>query len=153
MRGGNFSGAMGTASLVMLEILILTIQFMLGMYVNLFVTIPQMSFGYGMMTLMLAAGASLIMLHMFLGMVIGIVSVMILILSLMAGLSRIAYLSVISLVFIVIAGVNGLVFLFGGQNNVNSFAMAVSFLVVLLTQFFILYYTIDTLGPSKQFLR
>ena len=106
-----------------------------------------------MMTLMLAAGASLIMLHMFLGMVIGIVSVMILILSLMAGLSRIAYLSVISLVFIVIAGVNGLVFLFGGQNNVNSFAMAVSFLVVLLTQFFILYYTIDTLGPSKQFLR
>ncbi len=157
MNRTGFSWRTGIASFVMFEILLLALQFILGMYVNLFVTIPQLSFGYGMMdgmmALMFTAGMSLVMLHMFIGMIIGVVSIFILVMSLIAGASRIAYLSVISLGFVTLAGINGILFLFGGQNNVNSFAMAVSFLVVLLAQFFILYYTLDTAGPNKQSVR
>jgi hypothetical protein len=114
------------------------------MYVNLFVTVPQLGYGYGMMTLMFNAGMLPMMLHMFIGMIIGAFSVMILVVYLMAGISRIAYLSITSLVFLIAAGINGIVFLFDVQNNVNSFTMAVSFLFVLIAQFFILYYAQDT---------
>ena len=102
---------------------------------------------------MFNAGTPLVMLHMFIDMIIGVVSAIIFVMLLMAGASRIAYLSVISLGFVILAGINGLLFLFDGQNDVNSFAMAVSFLVVLMTQFFfILYYTLS-IPRSRQTVR
>jgi hypothetical protein len=115
-------------------IILLALQFLVGIYVNLFVIIPPMTFPSGMM-MMFSSGMPMVMLHMVVGIILGLLSIVIIFLSFNSGNKKVIYLSILALGFVIIAGFNGLEFLFNGQNNINSFFMATSFIIVIMSEF------------------
>jgi hypothetical protein len=121
---------------VVFMIFLLALQFLTGIYLNLFVTIPQMTFPSGMM-MMFSPGIPVVMLHLLIGVLLGLLSVVIVFVALISNNKKAVYFSVLSFVFVIIAGFNGLEFMFNGQNNIYSFFMAVSFIIVLLSEFMI----------------
>ncbi len=125
-------------TLVEFMVIILTFQFLVGIYVNLYVNIPPMVFPSGMM-MMFSMGMPALMVHMLIGIALGVLSIGVLFLAILSDSKNVViYLSAIALVFVVLAGLNGLEFVFNGQNNINSFFMATSFIIVLLSEFGIL---------------
>ncbi len=101
-------------------------QFLLGMAVNLFVQLPPS--GAAMAAMM--SGNPLVPLHMMLGMLLGVGAVLAVVLALSGGRAVIGF-AALALGGIVIAGVGGLTFLFGGHDNSASFLMSVGFLVAV----------------------
>ncbi len=125
-------------TLVEFMIIILAFQFLVGIYVNLYVNISPMVFPSGMM-MMFSMGMPALMLHMLIGIILGVLSIGILFFATLSDNKKVVvYLSAIALVFVVLAGLNGLEFVFNGQNNINSFFMATSFIIVMLSEFSIL---------------
>ncbi len=127
----------GLPSMVIMLFLFLFIQFLLGMYINLFVTIPAVSpflmMGYGPY-----GGFPVVMVHMFLGILIGLISIGILFLSIGSGQKKILASAIGLFLSILIAGIDGLFFLFDGQNNINSYLMATGFILAMLFSFILL---------------
>lgn len=116
-------------ALILLEVVLLGIQFALGMFVNLFVSIPPFG-SYGMMGMMTASGMPALMAHMMVGYALGALSLVIL-----AGAVAVAARSRLlvgttaaTFVSILVAGIGGLAFLFGSQNDADSYVMSTGFL-------------------------
>lgn len=129
----------GLTAMLVILFLFLVIQFLLGMYINLFVSIPPRSplfmMGYGPYD-----GFPIVMAHMFLGILIGLLSIGILFLSLHSGDVK-TLLSAIGLFLsVLLAGIDGLFFLFDGQNNINSYLMSTGFILALFFGVLLLIY-------------
>ncbi len=130
----------GLLSMLYAILFFLFIQFLLGMYVNLYVVIPPMQ-GFSMMGFMpLYSGFPLVMAHMFFGILIGLLSIGIIILSMETKVRR-NIMAAAGLFFsVVLAGVNGLFFLFAGQHNLNSYLMSTGFILAILFSILLLIY-------------
>ncbi len=132
-----------TMAVVML--LALLLQFLLGMWLNLFATFPQLTGnGFGgmmgsMMSFMFSGGMAVVMIHMMLGFVIVTLAVVLLAASAAVNSERKArtvLLAAAGLSSIIFAGILGLAFMFSGfQNNVYSYLMAVGFILAFMAYF------------------
>lgn len=105
---------------------LLAVQFLLGMGVNLFVTLP--SAGFAMAEMMFSG--PLVMVHMILGMLLAVGALFAIVAAFEYGPWAI-FCAATSLGGILVAGAGGLTFLMGGQSNGASFLMAVGFLVAV----------------------
>ena len=110
---------------------LLIFQFAVGMWVNLYVSIPQLAPGYGMMgvmsEVMYSVGAPVLMLHMMLGWLMAAGALMVFVLSLLEGRTAVIGLAVVGLASVLLAGLGGLFFLFSGGDNAYSYLMALAF--------------------------
>ena len=126
---------------VMAELVLLALQFVIGMWMNLFALFPSTNVAfpmYGMMNVMFSVPE--LMAHMMIGMLIGLVSLMIFVMSLMGGFHKSAILSAIASLSIFLAGMSGLEFILTGfQNNVLSFTMSWGFAVAVISYVFLIY--------------
>ena len=129
----------GLSAMLLILFAFLFLQFLLGMYINLFISIPVKSpffmMGYGPY-----GGFSIVMAHMFLGILIGLASLGILFLSIGAGSLRILLSSIGLFLSILLAGIDGLFFLFDGENNINSYLMSAGFILSMLFAVMLLIY-------------
>lgn len=132
--------AAGPAKLVAVVMIgALLTQFVLGMYINLYVSVPNIDFGggpVGMMPgmggMMAAAFNPVLWVHMLLGMLLvplGVVQIAAVSASRMR--QRALPLATAGLVFVLVAGYGGVSFLVGGQHNGASLLMAVGFVCAL----------------------
>jgi hypothetical protein len=126
----------------------LVIQFILGMYLNLFGIFPsQISTGSGMggmmSTMMGGSGIptmSILMVHMLNGYLLGIISLVVLGLSAYSKSPRLVGLSIVGTAFILFAGISGLSFMFSMfSDNLLSFTMALGFIGAFVSYFFEIY--------------
>ena len=106
---------------------LLAIQFLLGMAVNLYVTLPSAG---GAMTEIMGSGP-LVMIHMMLGMFLAAGAVLAVAAALPYGRQAVSCAG-IALAGILVAGIGGLLFLMDGQSNGASYLMAVGFLVAVV---------------------
>jgi hypothetical protein len=127
----------------------LLIQFLLGIWLNLFATFPSIAStpSSGMMSSMssvMAGGMSALMVHMLNGYLLFILSIVVLAVSLYSGRTSIAVMGILGLVSILLAGISGLIFMFSGfQNNLYSYLMALGFISGLTVYFMELYFSIS----------
>lgn len=117
----------GLQAMLLILFVFLFIQFLLGMYINLFISIPVMSL-------------PIVMAHMFLGILIGLISLGILFLSIRTGSLRILLSSIGLFLSVLLAGIDGLFFLFDGENNINSYLMSTGFILSMLFAVLLLIY-------------
>ena len=133
----------GLPNMIIVLFLFLFIQFLLGMYINLFVTIPAISsffmMGYGPY-----GGFPLVMAHMFLGILIGLISLGILFLSIGTGQRNMLISATGLFLSVLLAGIDGLFFLFDGQNNINSYLMSTGFILAIFFSILLLVYTFQS---------
>ena len=114
--------------LVVINLFLLAIQFVLGIYTNLFVALPKlgpglMGFGGSMGPgIMFSRGMNfpLFMTHMMLGVLLALVACVIALLSLTNKEPRFKFMAWVAFLAVLVAGYGGLSFLMGGQNNGNS---------------------------------
>lgn len=122
-------GHLVLTALVSLELVLLGIQFALGMFLNLFVALPPFG-SYGMMGMMSASGMPALMAHMMIGYALGALSLVTLAGTvavaarnrLLVGTTAATFTSILA------AGIGGLAFLFGRQNGADSYVMSTGFL-------------------------
>ncbi|OWP57443.1 MAG: hypothetical protein B2I17_00585 [Thermoplasmatales archaeon B_DKE] len=110
--------------LVMLQFTLLLIEFIIGMVVNLYTTIPQPVRG----SFFMSSGGVAVIAHIGMGALISFISVMLLFLALMQGNRTNVVFTASAFIFIVAAAFSGLAFLFAGQDPVFSLLMAVFFI-------------------------
>lgn len=131
--------ANGLSAMLAILFVFLFIQFFLGMYINLFVSIPIIpSFfmmGYGPY-----GGFPIVMAHMFLGILIGFISLGILFLSIGTGQGKMLIIAIGLFLSVLLAGIDGLFFLFDGQNNINSYMMSTGFILSMFFAILLLIY-------------
>ncbi|MDA8054269.1 MAG: SHOCT domain-containing protein [Thermoplasmatales archaeon] len=128
---------------VMIQLFLLAIQFILGMWINLFAPTINTSLPPSPMQFMMLAVFSIpeMMVHMMNGIVIGFLAILILALSFVSGRYEIIALSFVNGALALTAGISGIFFLLGYmQNNILSFVMSLGFLGVILTDFAIMYF-------------
>ena len=128
---------------VMIQLFLLAIQFILGMWINLFAPVINTALPPSPMQFMMLAAFSIpeIMIHMMTGIAIGFLAILLLAFSLFSGRHEIIVLGFVNGLLTLIAGISGMFFLFSGmRNNVLSFVMALGFIGVILTDFAIIYY-------------
>lgn len=106
--------------------MLLGIQFLLGMYINLYITLPAATHSFaGYIT-----ANGVVAAHIFLAFIIVVFDFFAFFMAIHARIGNMYILSLLlSLVSIVISGVSGMIFLMGGQSNTYSFAMALFFLL------------------------
>lgn len=114
--------------LIILEIFLLAILYVIGMYVNLYVS--YLSFN---------GSSAAFSAHMAMGIITGLFAIIILLLTIREKNWDATYFAVISLVFIFIGGISGIAFVNGGQDPYESFSMSVSFIIAILAQFLIIF--------------
>jgi hypothetical protein len=128
-------------NLILLEFFLLSIQFIIGMWMNLFAVFPSFGhsfFMYGMMQVMFSVPE--LMVHMMLGILIELVSLIIFFVFAMAGDYRLSTLSAVASISILAAGIGGLEFIFSGfANNIFSFIMSLGFIFTVVAYASILY--------------
>ncbi len=117
---------------------LLFIQFILGMYVNLYVSFPPLNNVSHLAGNSFPSNYIVVMVHMMFGFLILIVAFILLLLSVKIRNSKLVLSSAISLVFVMVAGISGLLFLFN-EANLYSLIMAVSFIIIVLSEFYYLY--------------
>lgn len=126
---------------VMLELVLLAVQFIIGMWINLFALFPTGNTGFpmnGMMSVMFSVPE--LMAHMMIGMLVGLLSLMIFALSLIVNDRRSAMLSAVASLSIFLAGISGLEFMLSGfQVNILSFLMSLGFVVAVISYVFLIY--------------
>ena len=129
------------SNLILLEFMLLIVQFIIGMWMNLFAVFPSFGpslFMYGMMQVMFSVPE--LMVHMMNGILIGLVSLMIFIVLATFSDYRLSLLGGTASVSVLIAGISGLEFMFSGfTNNVFSFLMSLGFIFTVIAYSLILY--------------
>ncbi|MHB8566140.1 MAG: hypothetical protein ACYC7D_10935 [Nitrososphaerales archaeon] len=154
----NFDGAVSSnlvankVSLVRLTLSItlavLFLQFLMGMWLNLFASFPtSASLSSGMMGMistsmssMMSGGMSLLMLHMLSGYLLGILALIVLAVSIYSKKTMFVALSILGLGSIALAGISGLSFMFSGfQDNLVSYLMSLGFISAFMIYFIELY--------------
>lgn len=138
-------------NLAVLMVVALCLQFVLGIYVNLFVSIPQVSAGTpgammaGMGAMMGRGVSPTFMVHMMLGMLLvllGVATVVIVAPS-EFGAAAITFAGV-GLASLLVAGYGGMSFVMFRQNDALSFTMAIGFIFAVTAYVAIL--AVSTLG-------
>jgi hypothetical protein len=145
-KSSNFSYVKTALIIVLVD---LVIQFILGMYLNLFGIFPsQVSSGGGMggmMSTMMGGSSgmptmSILMVHMLNGYSLGIISLIVLGLSAYTKSPRLVAFSIVGTAFILFAGISGLSFMLSMfSDNLLSFSMALGFIGAFIAYFFELY--------------
>ncbi|MEM0128030.1 MAG: hypothetical protein QXO03_02965 [Thermoplasmatales archaeon] len=128
---------------VMIQLFFLSVQFLLGMWINLFAPAINAALPTNAMSFMMTVMVSIpeILIHMIVGVLVGIISLILVAFSLSSGEIKIFVFSISNALFVLLAGISGILFLLSFmENNIFSFAMSISFLAVILTDFSILYY-------------
>ena len=121
-----------------LMIVLLFIQFILGIFINLYVSFPSLNSISQVGPEVFPSNYITVMLHMMLGFLILIVSLIMILVSFRIGSAKLVFSSVVSSAFVVVAGVSGLLFLFNEYNR-YSFLMAISFIIIVISEFYYLY--------------
>ncbi|MCL4451992.1 MAG: hypothetical protein M1327_05155 [Candidatus Thermoplasmatota archaeon] len=138
----------GLSSMLIMLLLFLFIQFFLGMYINLFVTIPVTQ-PFLMMAYEPYGGFPIVMVHMFLGILIGLVSIGILFLSIRTGGPKLLVAAISLFLSVLLAGIDGLFFLFDGQNNINSYLMSTGFILAMLFSILLLLFIYQPISQAE----
>ena len=122
-----------------LDLGLLLVEYVLGMYLNLFVQIPLLgTAGYGpggtsgMVTFMFSVAGPALMAHIMMAMMILFVTVGLVVSSSMTGDPWLRRTSSLTLVFTGTAILGGIEFLFFGQASGYSFLMSIGFLGTIL---------------------
>ena len=140
-KNRNSTASRLAINLILLEFLLLVIQFIIGMWINLFAVFPSFGssfFMYGMMRVMFSVPE--LMVHMMTGFLMGLISIMIFMILAIGGDYRLSSLSAIASVSILAAGIGGLEFVFSGfGNDVFSFIMSLGFIFTVVAYSLILY--------------
>ncbi|MEM3487702.1 MAG: hypothetical protein QXN78_03445 [Conexivisphaerales archaeon] len=131
--------------MILLELFLLLIQYLIGMWINLFAVFPPLSsygFMYGMMQAMFSVPE--LMIHMMVGILIGIISLIILVLFAVSGDYVLSLLGAFASISILMAGINGLEFVFSGfANNVFSYIMSFGLIFAVMAYSMILYMVLN----------
>ena len=96
---------------------LLVLQFLMGMWLNLFATFSAISTSSGMMGIMgsiMMGGMGLLMAHIMSGFLLVFASVAVLAFSAYSGRTDVVLLGIAGLALIVLAGISGLIFMFSG---------------------------------------
>ncbi|MEM3289685.1 MAG: hypothetical protein QXT35_06365 [Conexivisphaerales archaeon] len=132
-------------TMILLELFLLLIQYLIGMWINLFAVFPPLSsygFMYGMMQAMFSVPE--LMIHMMVGILIGIISLIILVLFAVSGDYVLSLLGAFASISILMAGISGLEFVFSGfANNVFSYIMSLGFIFAVMAYSMILYMVLN----------
>ena len=149
-RHGNSFSFNSIIILIFIEFSLLIIQFILGMWMNLFAVYPNIhssSYGTfsgmrGMFSVMQAMfSVPELMVHMMMGVLILFISLIILILTIVRGNPALIILGFIAFVSIAVAGIGGMEFVLSGfSNNVFSFMMSLGFLFTVVSYALSLYF-------------
>ncbi|MGC8562134.1 MAG: SHOCT domain-containing protein [Thermoplasmata archaeon] len=138
--------------LAMAQLLFLSVQFILGMWINLFApTINTTLTPSPMQFMMLVVfSAPDVMTHMIVGIMIGILALIMIAFSLFNGAIKVIILTFADGILTLVAGISGILFLSSYMNNnFLSFSMSLAFVGVILTDFSIVYYSSrDNSGKS-----
>ena len=123
------------AGVVLVEVLLLVVQYVAGMYLNLYATIPPMTGGSGMMSggmwaLMSSSAMPALMFHMMNAVLLVLVALLVVVGSLLVRERSLTAISGLGLLGIVAALWSGLAFLFS-QQEVYSLGMALGFLLAI----------------------
>ncbi|MCL4453063.1 MAG: hypothetical protein M1317_03035 [Candidatus Thermoplasmatota archaeon] len=128
---------------------LLFIQFIIGIFINLYVSFPPLNSISHIAPAAFPSNYITVMFHMMLGFLILIVSFIMLLLSIKIQNSKLVLSSGISFIFVIIAGVSGFLFLFN-EYNLYSLIMAVSFIIIVMSEFYYLYtLKLITVSSSK----
>ena len=126
---------------IVAELSLLAVQFIIGMWMNIFAVYPSYNNAfpmYGMMDIMFSIPE--LMVHMMIGVLIGLLSLMIFMMTLMLGDYKSMVVSAIASISILLAGLSGLEFIFSNfQNNTFSFTMSIGFIIAVISFVFLLY--------------
>ena len=133
----------GILGMVRVMTALLLIQFLFGMYTNLFLTLPripkarQLGVFFAHMGSMMSVGIRdpVFLAHMIMGPLLVLGALITLILAIMGRFRPAIILSSLGLVFVLAAGFGGLTFSMDGQHNNVSFLMALGWLSALTTYF------------------
>lgn len=121
--------------LIFLSVFLLSVQFIDGMWLNLFVQLPPNIGPMPMMAMMYYG--PVFMLHMVTGFILVLVAFGLVILSFSNPTTLL--LSIVALLSIIVAGINGMLFMFSGfSNNLYSFIMSLGFLFAIVSYFAII---------------
>ncbi|MEM4380202.1 MAG: hypothetical protein QXL01_05940, partial [Thermoplasmatales archaeon] len=118
-------------------------QFILGMWINLFVNVTNPSSSENHLQYMSYVMSSFpeIMVHIAIGIIIGIISLILIAFSVKYKRIKILVISIANAIFVFLAGISGILFLINFMsNNIFSFLMSISFLAVILADFSIVLY-------------
>lgn len=121
-----------------LEVLLLFIQFWLGMYVNLFVDLPLVK----AQDFSSYAGGQDVIAHIAVGISILLLAGLILSYGSRLKKLQVTLLATFGVVFVISAPLTGATFLFRDQDNVLSMAMAINFLLAF-TIYLAIFYLVD----------
>ncbi|MEM0077896.1 MAG: hypothetical protein QXG55_06120 [Thermoplasmata archaeon] len=127
--------------LIIIQFLILIIQFILGMWLNLFATFNPPVFHPGMMMFYPFFQNSVLMAHMMVGMFLILLSLLIIIFSIINADLISFFISIINIITLLVAAFSGMFFVMGNfTNNVLSYLMSLGFIGTVITDFVILAY-------------
>ncbi|MEM0073885.1 MAG: hypothetical protein QXT41_04130 [Thermoplasmatales archaeon] len=129
--------------LVMIQLFFLSVQFILGMWINLFANVTNPSSSENHLQYMSYVMSSFpeIMVHIAIGIIIGIISLILIAFSVKYKRIKILVISIANAIFVFLAGIAGILFLINFMsNNIFSFLMSISFLAVILADFSIVLY-------------
>ncbi|MEM0195979.1 MAG: hypothetical protein QXJ24_06670 [Thermoplasmatales archaeon] len=129
--------------LVMIQLFFLSVQFIIGMWINLFVNVTNPSSSENHLQYMSYVMSSFpeIMVHIAIGIIIGIISLILIAFSVKYKRIKILVISIANAIFVFLAGIAGILFLINFMsNNIFSFLMSISFLAVILADFSIVLY-------------
>ncbi|HBQ95194.1 MAG: hypothetical protein M1294_05645 [Firmicutes bacterium] len=143
MAKASPSNTPGILGMVRVMTVLLLIQFLSGIYTNLFITLPripetrQLGGPFASMGSMMSEGIRdpVFLAHMIMGPLLVLGALITLILAIMGRFRPAIILSSLGLVFVLAAGFGGLTFYMDGQHNDASFIMALGWLSALTTYF------------------
>ena len=120
-------------TLLALDVGLVALQYILGMYVNLFVQIPFGAGLGGVMSMGWMGGQPALISHMMVGWLLGLVTLVVAVVSLTTGDRRLMLATWTGLMSIAVAGTGGMYFLMSGGANRFSYLMALGALGALLS--------------------
>jgi hypothetical protein len=119
---------------------LLFVQFLLGMWTNLFVAFPQPAPSVNPLDNVFLGGPYILAAHIIAGLVLGILSISVVVLSILVGNNRAIALASAGLGSILLAGMSGIEFVLGWYtNNALSFSMAFAFALSFAIYFLFLW--------------
>ena len=144
-RGVARAGKIRALRILSMSILaLLFVQFLLGMWTNLFAAFPESSPSVNPLDQVFIQGPYVLAAHIITGIALGIVSISIIVLSALARNKRAVVLACAGLGSILLAGESGIEFVLGWYgNDALSFSMAFGFVLS-----FVIYFAALSLFPS-----
>ncbi|MGB9815595.1 MAG: hypothetical protein ACPLVI_06575 [Thermoplasmata archaeon] len=128
--------------ILFIQVLLLMLQFTIGMWINLFAPMNIATPPHHMFMMYIFFQIPLLMSHFMLGILIGLVSIVIIVISVFSGKIIIPLLAVLNGVLIFIAGLSGIYFVLSNLSyNPFSYIMALCFIGAVFTDFLILYFS------------